>query len=184
MFKKKVNDSKASENQKTDASATPIAGQPQPLGERDPITLEAKTQGGPVSCIGSGMSIVGNIECGGPAVIFGFIQGETRATDLVIREGAQITGNVLAWEVTIGGHVQGTIRADRVKLQNGGVVEGEIFHRSLSMDESSLFEGRWRRVENPVDAPSRVDAKDTLPTLQKHLETAQSLQSKAPKGPR
>ena len=46
----------------------------------------------------------------------------------------------------------------RVKLQDGGAVEGDIFHRSLSIDENSLFEGSSRRVENPTDLPS-VDAK-------------------------
>jgi hypothetical protein len=49
-------------------------------------------------------------------------------------------------------------RAVRVKLQDGGAVEGDIFHRSLSIDENSLFEGSSRRVENPTDLPS-VDAK-------------------------
>jgi hypothetical protein len=43
-------------------------------------------------------------------------------------------------------------------LQNGGAVEGDIFHRSLSIDENSLFEGSSRRVENPTDAPL-VDVK-------------------------
>jgi hypothetical protein len=30
-------------------------------------------------------------------------------------------------------------------------VEGDIFHRSLSVDENSVFEGASRRVENPVE---------------------------------
>jgi hypothetical protein len=47
----------------------------------------------------------------------------------------------------------------RVKLQNGGAVEGDIFHRSLSIDENSQFEGSSRRVENPTDLSSSVDAK-------------------------
>jgi hypothetical protein len=42
--------------------------------------------------------------------------------------------------------VKGTIRAVHVKLQNGGAVEGDIFHKSLSIDEDSLFEGSSRRV--------------------------------------
>ena len=110
------------------------------------------------TCIGSGMSIVGNIECNGPAQVFGRIEGELRASDLLIGEGAQVEGNVIAQDVTVCGRVKGTIRAVRVKLQDGGVVEGDIFHRSLSIDESSVLEGSSRRVENPTDAPS-VDAK-------------------------
>src|SRR2546430_8839491 len=125
----------------------------QPSPRQEPTTNAATR-----SCIGSGMSIVGNIECNGPAQVFGRIKGELRASDLVIGDGAQIEGSVIAQDVTVCGRVKGTIRAVRVKLQDGGVVEGDIFHRSLSIDENSVFEGSSRRVENPTDAPS-VDAK-------------------------
>src|SRR6476661_547789 len=109
------------------------------------------------SCIGAGMSIVGKIECNGPAQVFGRIEGELRASQLLISDGAQVEGSVIAQDVTVCGRVKGTIRAVRVKLQNGGAVEGDIFHRSLSIDENSQFEGSSRRVENPM-GPS-VDAK-------------------------
>ena len=36
---------------------------------------------------------------------------------------------------------------------------GDIFHRSLSIDENSQFEGSSRRVENPTDPSSDIDAK-------------------------
>jgi cytoskeletal protein CcmA (bactofilin family) len=118
------------------------------------------TKAGTASCIGSDMSIVGNIECKGPAQVFGRIEGELRASDLQINEGAHVEGSVIAQNVTVCGRVKGTIRAVRVKLQNGGAVEGDIFHRSLSIDENSEFEGSSRRVENPTELSSSVDAKD------------------------
>ena len=121
---------------------------------------EPTTKAGTASCIGSDMSIVGKIECNGPAQVFGRIEGEVRASDLQINEGAQVEGSVIAQNVTVCGRVKGTIRAVRVKLQNGGAVEGDIFHRSLSIDENSLFEGSSRRVENPTEIPSSIDAKD------------------------
>ena len=111
------------------------------------------------SCIGSDMSIVGNIESNGPAEVFGRIEGEVRASDLQINDGAQVEGSIIAQNVTVCGRVKGTIHAVRVKLQNGGVVEGDIFHRSLSIDENSQFEGSSRRVENPIDSSSSVDPK-------------------------
>jgi cytoskeletal protein CcmA (bactofilin family) len=116
---------------------------------REPIP-----KAGTSSCIGSGMSIVGNIECNGPAQVFGRIKGELRASDLLIGDGAQIEGSVIAQDVTVCGRVKGTIRAVRVKLQDGGAVEGDIFHRSLTIEENSVFEGSSRRVENPTDAPA------------------------------
>ena len=117
------------------------------------------TKSGSDSRIGSGMSIVGKIECNGPAQVFGRIEGELRASDLLVGDGATIDGSVIAQNVTVCGRIKGTIRAARVKLQNGGAVEGDIFHRSLSIDENSQFEGSSRRVENPTEIPSSIDAK-------------------------
>jgi cytoskeletal protein CcmA (bactofilin family) len=105
------------------------------------------------------MSIIGNIECNGAAQVFGRIEGELRASDLLLGNGSQVEGSVIAQEVTVCGRVKGIVRAVHVKLQNGGVVEGDIFHRSLSIDENSQFEGSSRRVEYPTDPLSSVDAK-------------------------
>jgi cytoskeletal protein CcmA (bactofilin family) len=165
MFK-----SKAPENDQSTAAkleeAVGRAVQQQHSVVEHPSGREPMTKAGTSSCIGSGMSIVGNIECNGPAQVFGRIKGELRASDLLIGDGAQIEGSVIAQDVTVCGRVKGTIRAVRVKLQDGGAVEGDIFHRSLSIDENSLFEGSSRRVENPTEQPS-VDAKGPQEDMQK-----------------
>jgi cytoskeletal protein CcmA (bactofilin family) len=148
----------------------------QPPPRREP-TADAVTR----SCIGSGMSIVGNIECNGPAQVFGHIKGELRASDLLIGDGANIEGSVIAQDVTICGGVKGTIRAVRVKLQNRGSVQGDIFHRSLSIDENSLFEGSSRRVENPTEAPL-VDAKGLQEADMRGSALAPYLQRVEPSG--
>jgi cytoskeletal protein CcmA (bactofilin family) len=155
--------SKAPEKDK-DAAANVAEVMGRTVQQQHSVVEEPPARPGPTtnaatrSCIGSGMLIVGNIECNGPAQVFGRIKGELRASDLLIGDGAQIEGSVIAQDVTVCGRVKGTIRAVRVKLQDGGSVEGDIFHRSLSIDENSLFEGSSRRVENPTDTPS-VDAK-------------------------
>ena len=154
MFK-----SKAPEKDKDTAAhaaeAVERALQPQhSVVEEPPPRRHPTTNVGPSSCIGSGMSIVGNIECSGPAQVFGRIKGELRASELLIGDGAQVEGSVIAQDVTVCGRVKGTVRAVRVKLQDGGAVEGDIFHRSLSIDENSVFEGSSRRVENPTDLPA------------------------------
>src|SRR5262244_1037163 len=127
-----------------------VASGPEPTATR---------KSGRDSCIGAGMSIVGKIECNGPAQVFGRIEGELRASDLLVGDGATIDGSVIAQNVTVCGRIKGTIRAVRVKLQNGGAVEGDIFHRSLSIDENSLFEGSSRRVENPTEPSLSIDSK-------------------------
>jgi cytoskeletal protein CcmA (bactofilin family) len=150
------------------ANATEVMGRTVQPHDQAWARSEPTTKAGTASCIGSDMSIVGKIECNGPAQVFGRIEGELRASELLISDGAQVEGNVIAQGVTVCGRVKGTIRAVRVKLQNGGAVEGDIFHRSLSIDENSQFEGSSRRVENPTDSPS-VDAKGSQGTRQAEL---------------
>src|SRR5262247_3093904 len=152
MFKRKGLDNKtANANANASPIITTIVPPQAPVVERNAAKPQADAEAATRSCIGSGMSIVGNIECNGPAQVFGQIKGELRASDLLIGDGAQIEGSVIAQDVTVCGRVKGTIRAVRVKLQDGGAVEGDIFHRSLSIDENSLFEGSSRRVENPTE---------------------------------
>jgi cytoskeletal protein CcmA (bactofilin family) len=122
-----------------------------------------------ICSIGSGTSIVGNITCDGPAQFYGHIEGEVRGSELLIGEGAEVVGNVVAQEVIIRGRVKGTIRAMRVRLQATGAVEGDVFHRSLSIEDTALFEGSSRRVENPIDTPLKAPEK---PVPRPQLATA------------
>jgi cytoskeletal protein CcmA (bactofilin family) len=156
MFKSKARD-KALD---AVANATEVIVQPpqRSVVEQPAARSEPTTKAGTISCIGSSMSIIGKIECNGPAQVFGRIEGELQASHLLIGDGAQVEGSIIAQDVTVCGRVKGTLRAARVKLRDGGAVEGDIFHRSLSIDENSLFEGSSRRVENPAPSSS-ADAK-------------------------
>jgi len=119
-----------------------------------PQTLHTPETGESISTLGPGMAIVGKIDCQGTLHIFGRIEGELRATNVLIGNGAQFDGNVIAQGVTIDGRLKGSIHATRVSLQSNAVVDGDIFHRVLSIDANAQFEGSSRRVENPTDAPT------------------------------
>src|SRR5262245_12354726 len=73
--------------------------------------------------------------------IFGHVEGEVQASTVEIGDGAQVEGDIVAEELTIGGRVKGTIHANRVELNSTAVVEGDIYHRSLSLEENAQFEG-------------------------------------------
>jgi len=112
------------------------------------------------SSISSGLSIVGKIVGQGRLGIFGHVEGEVHASTVQIGDGAQVMGDIVAEELTIGGRVKGTIRANRVKLTSTAVVEGDIYHRSLAIEENAQFEGMSKRQENAIDTMlSRVPAK-------------------------
>ena len=138
-----------------DRAVTPIQQSPRPAA----ASSSAHNASSDESTISAGMTIVGKITGEGTVNVFGRVEGELRASTVMIAKGAEVEGDIVADDLSVGGRVKGTIHAVRVKLQNGGSVEGDIFHRSLSIDENSLFEGSSRRVENPTDPSSSVDAK-------------------------
>ena len=80
------------------------------------------------------------------------------ASTVQIGDGAQVEGDIVAEELTIGGRVKGTIHANRVKLNSTAVVEGDIYHRSLAIEENAQFEGMSKRQEKAIETPSLVPA--------------------------
>jgi cytoskeletal protein CcmA (bactofilin family) len=107
-----------------------------------------------LSTFGHGMLITGNIVCAGAVQIFGRVVGEVHAAHVVICEGATVEGKLTAQEAVIQGTFNGTIHGNSVKLQGSAAVDGEIFNKSLTIEENALFEGVSRRLDRPVEAPS------------------------------
>ena len=135
--------------------------------ERDPKAMKAPEPGldapraaartastDVVSTFGPGMLITGNVVCAGAVQIFGRVTGEIHASHLVICEGARVEGKIVAQDTIIQGTFKGTIHGNSVKLQGSAVVDGEIFNKTLTIEESALFEGVSRRLDRPVEAPS------------------------------
>jgi cytoskeletal protein CcmA (bactofilin family) len=108
------------------------------------------------SSISAGLSIVGKITGRGALTIFGHVEGELRASTVVIAEGAEMVGDVVAEDLTINGHIKGTIHANRVRLGGAGVAEGDIFHQTLAIEENARFEGMSRRNETVIDPQTFV----------------------------
>jgi len=124
-------------------------------------TTTGKTSPETVSTLGHAVLVTGNIVSEGTLQIFGRVNGDIHASHLVIKEGGQVEGNIVAQETTILGMCKGTIHSNTVKLQGSAAVEGEIYSKSLTIEQDARFEGVSRRLTTPVDAPSRAQA--TMP---------------------
>jgi cytoskeletal protein CcmA (bactofilin family) len=112
-----------------------------------------KTNGSPTrSVIDSWLMITGNLQSEGEVQVDGQINGDIRCAHLTVGKDATIIGNITAEEVVVRGKVKGTIRANRVILQDSAHVESEIFHKKLSIEEGACFEGQSRVRENPMTA--------------------------------
>jgi cytoskeletal protein CcmA (bactofilin family) len=96
-----------------------------------------------ISIIGPGMKIVGDCDTEGTLRIEGTIQGTVRAAKaVVIGKDGVVTGDVSTQDAIIGGRVMGSVIADsRLELQATCVIEGEIRARRIKLDEGGRVNG-------------------------------------------
>ena len=112
--------------------------------------MRAEPRGGGASIIGPDLAIVGNLDCRGEVQIEGDVQGDVHAGRIVIGESAHVVGALIAEEIVIRGNVQGSIRGNHVTFQAPSRIEGDVFHKSLAIEQGAFFEGKSRRTENPL----------------------------------
>lgn len=143
---------------KPDRTATkPLtAAAPEPRIDAAAATSKAQEM---VSTIGSGMLITGNIVSTGAVQIFGRVVGDIHAARLIVCDGAQVEGKVMAQEAIIDGVFKGTIHANSVKLQATAKLEGEVYNKSLTIEQNAQFEGVARRLDRAIDAPTAAQTK-------------------------
>ncbi len=106
------------------------------------------------SIISADLTVVGTLISSGDLQVDGRIEGDIRASALVIGDEASIQGDVYAEEAIVRGRVEGGIRAKKVQLCATSHVEGNILHEALAMEAGAFFEGNCRHSDNPLsDAP-------------------------------
>ena len=98
---------------------------------------------GVISIIGPGMRVIGDCETEGTLRIEGTVEGTVRAGKaVVIGKDGSVQGDVMTQDAVIGGRVSGTIIAEsRLELQATCIIEGEIRARRIKLDEGGRVNG-------------------------------------------
>lgn len=112
---------------------------------------------GVISIIGPGMRVVGDCQTEGTLRIEGSVEGTIRAGKAVVlgKDGI-VDGDISTQDAVIGGRVTGSIVAEsRLELQATCVVEGEIRARRLKLDEGGKLNGTVHIGETTTQAASR-----------------------------
>jgi len=133
-------------------TSTNFAAEPAPAVSRVAKSSSAPTR----SVIDAWLNITGNLQSEGEVQVDGQINGDIRCAHLTVGKDATIVGNITAEEVVVRGRVKGTIRANRVILQDSSHVESEIFHKRLPIEEGASFEGQSRLREEPMKVEVEV----------------------------
>ncbi len=120
---------------------------------------------GVISIIGPGMRVDGDCNTEGTLRIEGHIKGTVRAGKaVVVSKDGVVEGDVVTQDAIIGGRVTGSVSAEsRLELQATCEIQGEIRARRIKLDEGGQINGNVRtgeveragvaaRVPNPADA--------------------------------
>ncbi|MFP4623802.1 MAG: polymer-forming cytoskeletal protein [Gemmatimonadota bacterium] len=122
---------------------------------------------GVISIIGPGMKVVGDCDTEGTLRIEGSVEGTVRAGKAVVvgKEGV-VDGDLVTQDAVVGGRVTGSIVAEsRLELQASCVVEGEIRARRIKLEEGGKVDGNVKigevsgaaaRPTSPVAAAQQV----------------------------
>lgn len=121
-----------------------------------------RTRGGEsgLTIVAVGTRVVGDVESDGVVKVEGEVVGTVRADrQVLIARGGRVEGDVIAGELVVGGLIQGGVQVrDRVEVQPGAVVHGDIATGRLVIQEGGEVNGTVRMAEEPVESTSSVDA--------------------------
>jgi cytoskeletal protein CcmA (bactofilin family) len=139
-------------------TAAPVPPSPaQSNGRASPFGA-ASTMG--QSVIGTDLTILGDkitIISQNKLQIDGDVRGDINGKQIVIGEDGSVIGTVCAEQIEVRGGVRGAIKAQTVMLHPTSVVEGDIFHQSLSISEGAQFDGRVRRAKDLTEITPNLD---------------------------
>lgn len=99
---------------------------------------------GVISIIGPGMRVVGDCETEGTLRIEGVVEGTVRAGKaVVVGKDGSITGDIQTQDAIIGGRVVGTVIAEsRLELQASCQIDGQIYARRIKLEEGGKVNGQ------------------------------------------
>ena len=119
---------------------------------------QAPSREGVISIIGPGMRVTGDCDTEGTLRVEGTVEGTVRAGKAVVvgKEGV-VQGDIVTQDAVIGGRVTGTVVAEsRLELQATCIIEGEIRARRIKLDEGGKVNGKVQMGE--ITLPARQPA--------------------------
>lgn len=97
------------------------------------------------SIISEDMRLTGSIISQGEVQLDGRIDGDIKATHLIIGTTGVVEGIVEATSVIVKGKIIGSLNASEVNIKNNAHVHGDIFHDTLSIEAGAIIEGNLKQ---------------------------------------
>lgn len=138
-----------------------------------------------VSVVGPGMKIVGDCSSDGTIRVEGVVEGSVKAAkSVVVGKDGTVKGDIATQDAIIAGSVNGSVTAEsRVELQASCRVQGDIRSRRVKLDEGGQVDGQLHMGASATrssgdssrqDSSSGTKADDAEKSSGKPAETAKS----------
>ena len=119
-----------------------------------------------VSIVGPGMKVVGDCSSDGTIRIEGQVEGSVKAAKSVVigKEGV-VVGDVVTQDAIVAGRVNGSVSAEsRVELQTTCRVQGDIRSRRIKLDEGGQVDGHLHMGGRGAEKPAEASKHGEKPT--------------------
>lgn len=115
------------------------------------------------SIISNDVVMRGNVTSSGEVQFDGNLEGDIKASSLIIGDKASVRGEVVCETVIVRGRVEGGIRARSVSLASTAHILGDILHSSLQVESGAHFEGNCRHSDDPLSESASKDFRKARP---------------------
>ena len=113
------------------------------------------------SLLGKEIKVIGKIASKGALRLDGVIEGEIKASKLVIEKSAKVVGSVTSEDLVIRGRIIGPVFGKKVRFGSSARVEGDTFHETIAIEDGAYYEGSIRRYSGVSDTSKKL-IKDNL----------------------
>ena len=111
------------------------------------------------SLLGKGIKIIGKISSKGAIQLDGILEGEIKASKLVIEKSAKVVGSVTSEDLVIKGRIIGPVFGKKVRFGSSARVEGDTFHETIAIEDGAYYEGSIRRHSGELNTASKLKDK-------------------------
>jgi len=107
--------------------------------------------------LGKGTSFTGKLRVNGNIRIDGAFEGEIEVSEsLIIGKTGIVKGQVKSKGTIVGGRMEGNLySSDKIELQSGARLTGDILCRSLSIQDGVFFEGNCKMSSESLKEPPK-----------------------------
>jgi len=92
------------------------------------------------------LKIEGEIFSTGLIEIEGFVRGNIKGNSVIIREGGNMDGELIAESIVVKGKFMGNIRAKNINISSKARISGVVEYCSLSVEDGACIDGQFKQV--------------------------------------